>query len=54
MTRFIQSCVDDPHTTISNEETFLQNFQLLENFEEIFPLYYMYSDAFHLFNLKDL
>ena len=37
-----QPFVHDPLTTISNEETFLQDF--LENLEEMFPRYHMHSN----------
>ena len=48
MTKSMQSCVHDPHNTISNK-IFLQDFpiilnsELLEFIEEMFPKYYMNS-----------
>ena len=54
----IQSCIHDPLTTTSNEEIFLQDFQLIlkwtseliENLEEMFlgrtTCYYMHSEVF--------
>ena len=49
------SCVSDPHSTTSNEETFLQIVlvilkYLLQNYQKImFPLYYIYSDKLSMF-----
>lgn len=48
-----QSFDQDLLTTISNEETCLQNVlvvlkrMLLENLEDMSPLYYMYSDVYN-------
>ena len=44
MNNSVPSCVQDSHSTSSNEETFLQDF--VENLEEMFPQYYMNSDMF--------
>ena len=54
----IEPCFHDPHTTVSNEDIFLQNFlaivkqkssELVENIESMFSLYYMHGYIFSMF-----
>ena len=48
VTNSTQKCVHDPHPTISNEETFIQDFVVIL---KRMPLqYYIHSDMFSMFN----